>query len=466
MKIRFLGANRQVTGSKYVLEVGTSQIMIDCGMFQEREFAARNWEPFPMPPDSIDKMLLTHVHIDHSGLIPKFVHDGFEATILATRPTVDLADIVLRDSANIQEEDAAYKKKRHRKEGRRSAHPEIPLYTSADVDKTLPLFAPVEYGKSMEVAPGIAATFHDAGHILGSAMIEIQAREAGQNRRIIFSGDIGQTGKPFVQDPTRFDQADYVVMESTYGNRDHEPLEDIPNKLCDIINQTVKRGGNLVIPTFAVERAQELMYYISQLVFANKIPDIPVFLDSPMAVDVTEVFRAHRQYLDEDTRKMINSDRPPLRFPGLRLVRSVEDSKAIKEQSGSSIIMAASGMCNAGRIKHHLRSNIGRPESTILFVGYQANGTLGRIILEGIPEVRIHGSMYKVRARIAKINGMSAHADRTGLLHWLGHLKTKPRKVFLCHGEEQAAMSLAQQISEGLGFDVQVPQYDHTVDLD
>ncbi len=234
-------------------------------------------------------------------------------------------------------------------------------------------------------------------------MIEIEAIENGLTNRIVFSGDIGQTGKPFVQDPALFDRADYVVMESTYGDRDHEPLEDIPNKLCDAINDTVQRGGNLVIPTFAIERAQELMYYISKLVFAKRIPEIPIILDSPMAVDVTEIFRTHSQYLDSDTRKMINSDCPPLRFPGLKLVRSVEDSKAIKDLPGSSIIMSASGMCNAGRIKHHLKANISRPESTILFVGYQANGTLGRIILEGVPEVRIHGSMHQVHARSPRL---------------------------------------------------------------
>lgn len=465
MRLRFLGANRQVTGSKYVLQVNDKRIMVDCGMFQEREFTSRNWEPFPLSASSIDKLLLTHVHVDHSALIPKFVHDGFAAPILATQPTIDLAEIVLRDSARIQEEDAAYKKRRHRKEGRSGAQPETPLYTNLDVDKTLPLFESVKYGEPVTATDRITVSFRDAGHILGSAMLEIEAKEAGRTNRIIFSGDIGQTGKPFVEDPTLFDFADYVVMESTYGDRDHEPLEDIPNKLCDVINQTVKRGGNLVIPTFAIERAQELMYFISQLVWAKRIPEIPIFLDSPMAVDVTDVFRTHCQFLDVDTRAIVNSDCPPLRFPGLRLVRTVEDSKAIKEQPGSSIIMSASGMCNAGRIKHHLRSNISRPESTILFVGYQANGTLGRIILEGTPEVRIHGSKYPVRAHIEKMNGMSAHADRSGLLHWLGHLKAKPKKVFLCHGEEKAAISLSKQIRDQLGFDVEIPQYDEIFDL-
>jgi metallo-beta-lactamase family protein len=466
MKLRFLGANRQVTGSRYVLQVNGSKIMIDCGMFQERQFAARNWEPCPVPPSEIHAMLLTHIHIDHSGLIPKYVKDGFNSPIYATRATIDLAPVLLGDSARIQEEDAAYKKKRHRKEQRSGAHPELPLYTQADVERTLPLFQAVEYGQPVEIVKGVVATWFDAGHILGSAMIQIDMEEVGEKNSIIFSADVGQTDKPFIRDPSFFTQADYVVMESTYGNRDHEPLHHVPDRLCKIINDTVDRGGNLVIPTFAVERAQELIYYLSKLVYANRIPDLPIFLDSPMAVDVTEVFRQHCRELDEETQKLINSDQPPLRFPGLRLVRSVQDSKAIKEQPGSSIIMSASGMCNAGRIKHHLRNNISRPESTILFVGYQAEGTLGRLILEGRPFVRIHGQDRKVKARIEKINGLSAHADRTGLIHWLGHLKSKPKCVFLCHGEEEAAFSLAARIREQLGFEIQIPHYDSTFDLD
>ncbi len=466
MKLRFLGANRQVTGSRYVLQANGVQVMIDCGMFQEREFAARNWEPCPVPPSQVHAMLLTHVHIDHSGLIPRYVQDGFEAPIYATAPTIELANVVLRDSAHIQEEDAAYKKKRHRKEGRSGAHPEIPLYTSVDVDRTLPMLQPVQYGQPVEIADGITATYFDAGHILGSAMIQVDVNEQDERNRIVFSGDLGQTDKPFIHDPSLIDQADYVVMESTYGDRDHEPMKDIPDTLCRIINETVERGGNLVIPTFAVERAQELMYYISELVYADRIPKLPVFLDSPMAVDVTDIFRRHRRQLDEDTQALIDSDRPPLRFPGLKMVRTVEDSKAIKQQAGSSIIMSASGMCNAGRIKHHLRNNISGSQNTILFVGFQARGTLGRLILEGRPFVRIHGQDRKVKAKIEKINGMSAHADRSGLIHWLGHLKSKPKQVFLCHGEEQAAISLAERIRSQLGFEVEIPQYDHTFDLD
>ncbi len=466
MKLTFLGANRQVTGSRYVLQANGVKIMVDCGMFQEREFAPRNWAPCPVRPAEVHAMLLTHAHIDHSGLIPRYVHEGYDSPIYTTQATIDLAHIMLRDSAHIQEEDAAYKKRRHRKEGREGAHPDIPLYTNADVERTLPLFEAVEYGKPLQVAEGINVTFHDAGHILGSAMLEIEVIEGNETNRIIFSGDMGQEDKPFIHNPSVFERADYVVMESTYGDRDHEPLQDIPNKLCKIINETIERGGNLVIPTFAVERAQELMYFISQLVYADRIPSIPIFLDSPMAVDVTEVFRKHCHELDEETQELINSDHPPLRFPGLKLVRTVEDSKAIKEQPGSSIVMSASGMCNAGRIKHHLRNNISRPESTILFVGYQANGTLGRLILEGRPYVRIHGQDRTVRAKIEKMNGMSAHADRNGLLHWLGHLKSKPKKVFLCHGEEQAAFSLAKKIRSELKFEVEIPQYDHTFDLD
>lgn len=466
MKLQFLGANRQVTGSRYVLHANGQSIMIDCGLFQEREFASRNWEPCPVHPPQVDCLLLTHVHIDHSGLIPRFVQQGFDGPIYATEATIDLAEIVLRDSAHIQEEDAAYKKRRHQREGRTGPHPEIPLYTSADVDRTLPLFETVDYGQPVSVGDGITATWFDAGHILGSAMIQIDVQEPGRTYRIIFSGDIGQTDKPFIHDPTLFESADFVVMESTYGDRVHEASLNIPDKLAQIINDTAARGGNVVIPTFAVERAQELMYYLSELVYANRIPDLPIFLDSPMAVDVTEVFRRHCRDLDEDIQQLIQSNRPPLRFPGLKLVRTVEDSKAIADQPGSSIIMSASGMCNAGRIKHHLRANLPRPESTILFVGFQAHGTLGRSILEGRKIVRIHGQDRKVRAHIDKINGLSAHADRNELTHWLRHFKQKPKRVFLCHGEESAALSLAEHLQAELGLHVEIPYYDHTIDLD
>lgn len=466
MKVTFLGANRQVTGSRYCLEANGKRVMIDCGLVQERKFLERNWEPCTIDPTSFDALLITHAHIDHIGLVPKFVKDGFDSPVYATKPTVALADVMLRDSAKIQTEDAAYKQKRHHKEGRRGRHPEVPLYVVDDVAKALPLFRGVDYQIPITIADGITATWHDAGHILGSAMIEIKVTENGQRRTIVFSGDIGQPDKPLIQEPSYFEHADYVVMESTYGERDHDPEGDVESQLEAIIRDTVDRGGKVVVPVFAVERAQELMYYISRLVHADRIPDIPIYLDSPMASDVTNIFRKHREWLDEETWELINSNEPPLRFPGLKIARSTEESMAINQVSTPCMILSTAGMCNAGRIKHHLRLNIGRRESTILFVGHQANGTLGRRIIDGEKEVRIHGRTRRVYAKICSIDGLSAHADRTGLIDWLSHLKEPPRQLFLTHGEEGASLALERTIKDRLGWEATVPEYGTSFDLD
>jgi metallo-beta-lactamase family protein len=466
MELSFLGANRQVTGSRYCLEAGGSKILIDCGLFQERQFLARNWEPCPVPAGQLDALLLTHVHVDHCGLIPRLVQEGYGGPIFCTPPSVDLAEIILRDAASIQVEDAAYKKKRHRKEGRAGRYPEVPLYTEEDVNRAIPLLREVGYAESQRINDIFRVTFHEAGHILGSSMLEVVVSEAGTSRRILFSGDIGQWKKPLVRDPTLFEEADYVVMESTYGDHDHPDGGDIVDQLRDVINHSVSRGGSVVIPTFAVERAQELMYHISRLVYDDRIPDIQVFLDSPMAIDVTAIFRKHRDCFDQETWQLLASNQPPLRFPGLRMTRTVEESKAINSVNMPCVIMATSGMCTAGRIKHHLKSRIGRPENTILFVGYQGRGTLGRQILEGKSEVRIHGRMRPVRARIQQIHGFSGHADRSALLRWLGHLKQPPRKVFLTHGEEEVSLQLAEYIDQHMRWPVSVPEYGDRVELD
>lgn len=466
MKLTFLGANQQVTGSRYCLEAGDARIVIDWGLVQEREFLSRNWEPSPVPPSEIDALLLTHAHIDHSGLLPRLVAEGYRGPIYATKPSVDLAEIMLRDSARIQTEDVAYKKRRHKKERRRGSFPEAPLYTEADAEATLPLFQGITYQQPVKINDAFSVTFHDAGHILGSAMLEVLASENGATRRVLFSGDIGQWGKPLMRDPSLFDEADYVVMESTYGDKDHPDGGDIASQLAKIVNETVSRGGNVVIPTFAVERAQELMYFISRLVHADRIPNIDIFLDSPMAVDVTAIFRRYRDWLDEDTARLIEADEPPLRFPGLKMAHTADASRAINKAKAPCIIMATSGMCTAGRIKHHLRLNIGRPESTVLFVGYQGRGTLGRQILEGNHEVRIHGRMHHVRARVAELFGFSGHGDRTDLLRWLSHLRQPPRHVFLTHGEKEVSKLLADQITAKLAWPVSVPAYRDAVELD
>lgn len=465
MKITFLGANRNVTGSRYSLEVGGRRIMIDCGLTQEREFLSRNWECCPIAPEKFDALVVTHAHIDHTGLIPKFVADGFRGNIYATRPTVALADVMLKDSAHIQAEDVKYKRRRHRKEGRTGPHPIKPLYTDDDVAKSLQRFRGVDYRVPTEIVDGITVTWHDAGHILGSASLEIVAREGKQRRTIVFSGDLGQHDKPLIHDPTCFRRADYVVMESTYGDRDHEPHGATEDQLEQIINQTISAGGNLVIPVFAVERAQEMMYYIGRLVRQDRIPNVPVFLDSPMAYDVTNLFRRFQSWLDDETRAAIESDQPPLQFPGLSMTRTTQESKAINHLNQPCIVMAPAGMCNAGRIKHHLRNNIRRAESTILFVGFQAEGTLGRHLISGAREVRIHGRQYHVNAKIEQIFGLSGHADRTGLLQWLECLEKPPRNVFLTHGEERSAIALKGTIESKLGMKVIIPDYESEYDL-
>ena len=465
VKLHFLGANRQVTGSRYCLEVAGTTVMIDCGLFQERPYEDRNWDKCPIDPAQIDALLLTHVHIDHSGWIPRLVKDGFHAPIYATPPSVDMAEVMLEDSAKIHEEDAAYKAKRHKREGRKPRYSHDPLYTREDVRRTLPHFQSIEYNTPLRISEGLEVTYHEAGHILGSAMLRVTARENGCQRTLIFSGDIGQWDKPLIRDPTLFDTADYVIMESTYGDRDHREGGDLAEQLGEVIRSTVGRGGNVVIPTFAVERAQELIYHISQLANQNCIPAIPVMLDSPMAVDITEIFQKYRNRFDEETWERIYRGDPPLRFPGLSMCRSVESSKNINKLNTPCVIMATSGMCTGGRIKHHLKHNLSDPASTILFVGHQGRGTLGQQIVSGKPTVRIHGRDHRVRAEVRQIYGFSAHGDRGDLIRWVSNIE-QPRRVFLTHGDEDAALALAEHLQREQELDVQVPHYGDTVILD
>ena len=466
MKLHFLGANRQVTGSRYCLEVAGKEVMLDCGMFQERRFQSRNWDPCPLPIPGIDALLLTHVHIDHCGLIPKLVKDGFQAPIYATEPSVGLIDIMLRDAAEIQAEDIAYKKKRHQREGRKSPYPYEPLFTVQHVDQTVPLFQPVTYGQAIQVTPHVWARFFDAGHILGSAMIQLDVEQHGRHTRIVFSGDIGQEDKPIVRDPSYLADADYIVMESTYGDRNLLGPGDTETQLAAVINAAVSRRGNVVIPTFAVERAQELIYHIGRLVRSQRIPQLPIFLDSPMAVDVTKVYLKYHDYCDAALLKMVADQESPFHYPNLKLVRTADDSKQINHVPAPAVIMASSGMCNAGRIKHHLKNNLEKPEATILFVGHQGEGTLGRQIVDGNQRVRIHGRDFQVRAKIDQIYGFSGHADHDGLLRWLGHFQRPPRTLFLTHGEESVALKLAGEISQKLGYKTHVPHYQDAVELE
>jgi len=459
MKIRFLGATRQVTGSSYFLDGGGVKILVDCGLFQERDYSHRNWEAFPVPPDQIQYLLLTHVHLDHSGLIPKLVKEGFAGDILLTPASKELFPIVILDSARIQEEDAVFKKKRHDEEGRKGPYPEIPLYTVQDAERCFPLLKDVPYEKFIPLNDQIKVCFHDAGHILGSAMIEIIVEDENGSRNIVFSGDIGQWDKPVINNPTVFNRADYVVMESTYGDRNHDNPQDIDDKLSKVVNDTVTAGGNLLIPTFAIERAQELLYRFNRLAHAGRIPYIVTFLDSPMAVEITKVFENSKKYLNKEALELFKDGQSPLDFPGLKLVESVEASKAINLIKGSIIILAGSGMITGGRIKHHLVREIARPESRLLFVGYQAVGTLGRQILDGASPVRIMGQSYPVRMKIEEIDGFSAHAGMDDLHRWLNNFKSPPKHVFLTHGEEKPILSLEDYIHSKGGWEVSAPAY-------
>jgi metallo-beta-lactamase family protein len=465
MQLQFLGAVRQVTGSQYYLKTNGAKILVDCGMFQEREFMDRNWNSLPVRPRDIDAVLLTHAHVDHCGLLPKLIQEGFRGPILATSPSVELVELVLRDSAQIQAEDAEFKKKRHGKEGRQGRYPEKPLYTLHDVERTIPLLTPVAYGRAVPLNGHVSATFHDAGHILGSAMIEVVAMESDRSERVLFSGDMGQPGKPFVHDPTQFTEADYLVVESTYGDRIHEDHGSIENQLAKVIEQTVHAGGKVIIPIFAIERAQELLYYLGRLVRLGRIPSIPVYLDSPMAASVNEIFRRHRDCFAPRGQAQLDSGDMSLAFHGMKTIRSVDESKALNHKKGPAVIMATNGMCTAGRIKHHLAQYIDHPECTILFVGYQACGTLGRQILDGRKEIRLHGRDRWVRARVEHVAGFSGHADKAELMRWLHHFTSPPRQVFVTHGEEASAMALAGQIREEFRWEVTVPEYQQVVEL-
>ena len=459
MKIKFLGATRQVTGSSYFLDAGGLKILVDCGLFQERDYSYRNWETFPILPDQIQYLLLTHVHVDHCGLIPKLVKEGFAGEILLTPASKELFPIVILDCARMQEEDAAFKKKRHEKEGRKGAHPEIPLYTVQDAEKCFPLLKSLPYGEYLALNDRVKVCFYDAGHVLGSAMIEIIVQDDDGSKNIIFSGDIGQWDTPLLNDPSVFDRADYVVMESTYGDRNHDSPKDADDKICKVVNDTVKTGGNVLIPTFALERAQELLYNFSRLARAGKIPYVVTFLDSPMAVEISKVFESCKEYLDQETLELFKDGQSPFDFPGLELVESVEASKAINLIKGSTIIMAGSGMINGGRIKHHLVREITRSESTLLFVGYQAHGTLGRQILNGVSPVRILGQFYPVRMKIEKTDAFSAHAGMNDLQRWLSNFKTPPTHVFLTHGEEESISNLENYLNSKDGWKVSAPTY-------
>lgn len=457
MKIKFLGAAHEVTGSCTLLEANGKRILVDCGMEQGADIY-ENCD-LPVSVTDIDCVFLTHAHIDHSGKIPELTKAGYRGNIYATEATAELCRIMLLDSAHIQESEAEW---RNRKSRRSGAEMYEPPYTTEDVYKTIPLFVKCRYGEEYNICDGIAARFIDAGHLLGSSSIELTVTEDGNTETILFSGDIGNIGKPLIRDPQKPTEADYVIIESTYGDRLHEPVTgDHAKAFADIIQDTFDRGGNLVIPSFAVGRTQELLYLIAQIKKRKLVcghDGFPVWVDSPLAVEATGIYAGGMtDYYDEETLDFIRRGENPLRFDGLNVSVTSEDSVRLNKDKNPKIIISASGMCEAGRIRHHLKHNLWRPDSTVLFVGYQAEGTLGRMLAEGAKKVRIFGEEISVKARIATLAGTSGHADRDMLLGWLGNIEPRPKKVFVNHGDDNVCDLFAGQIREKYGIEATAP---------
>lgn len=460
MKITFLGAAKTVTGSCYHIETGKYSFLVDCGMFQGSSTDdALNHEPFPFNPGELDFVLLTHAHIDHSGRIPKLYTNGFKGSIYTTKATVDLCSIMLPDSGHIQEFENEWV---NRKRERAGLPPVEPLYTSQDAIDCMKLFSGIKYFEEVNINDQIKVRFNDAGHILGSSIIELWINENGENVKLVFSGDLGNRNMPILRDPSIIKDADYLFIESTYGNRVHANVENKIDKFIEIITSTVAKGGNVVIPSFAVGRTQEIIYdmFKQHEKYGNKINDllkIPVYVDSPLAVSATQVFRNNLDCFDEEAREYIKNGDNPLDFPGLQFTQSSEDSKALNEKKESMMIISASGMCEAGRIKHHLKHNLWRKESSVIFVGYQAAGTLGRRLVDGAKKVRIFGEEITVDARIEMIEGFSGHADKNGLMDWVKHFTKKPKNIFIVHGEEEAMNEFSGMLRTELGLDTVIP---------
>lgn len=453
--LTFLGATGTVTGSKYLLEAGGERLMIDCGLFQgDKELRLRNWSPLPLPPSSIQWLVLTHAHLDHIGYIPRFIKDGFRGQILSSPASVDLAKIVLPDSGHLQEEDAAYANKK----GFSRHAPALPLYTYEEAVKSLESFRAIADSEAVELSSKFSLRFLFAGHILGARMIEVTVRENGRQNRILFSGDLGRFPQLILPEPeVPEDGFDYMLLESTYGDRLH-PRDDVGARLASIVESTAERGGTVVIPAFAVGRTQELLFLFRELIEQRKMHALPIHVDSPMAIDVTDLYRTHKEDHDLATGALEAKGIKPFSPPNLHFDKTVEESKALNEARFPMIIISASGMATGGRVVHHLERCLPDHRNTILFVGFQAAGTRGKTIQAGQP-VKMHGEQVRVRARVETLEHLSAHADYGEILGWLRQFKKQPGKTFLVHGEPNASESLREKISAQLGWDVSVATY-------
>ena len=457
VRVTCLGGAGSVTGSNYLIETTEGKkILVDCGLFQGgKQMETRNWEDWGFDPAGIEALFLTHAHIDHSGRIPKLVKDGFQGRIFTSPPTSELCEIMLLDSANIQEMDAEWQTRKNQRQAKGAVEP---LYTVADAESSFKYFSPAERDRTLGIAPGIRARLRNAGHILGSCILELWIEENGESIKIVFSGDLGRRDQLIIKDPYEIFDADYLFIESTYGNRLHRSMEESRTELLEAIRYSVSHGEKIMIPAFAVERTQEILYILGEFHREGLLPDIPVYLDSPLAIKATEIFRKNKKYYDEETKDIVARGFDPFDMPNLQFTPGTRDSMAINEKAGSAVVIAGNGMCTAGRIKHHLKHNLWREGSSLVIVGFQAEGTTGRRIVDGAKQVKIFRENVAVRAKVFTIGGFSAHADQNDLLEWVSHFESKPR-VFVVHGEATASEALARKIVERFGMMVHVPRW-------
>jgi len=457
VRVTCLGGVGSVSGSCYLVESPQGKrIIVDCGLFQGgRQTEARNWDDWAFNPQEIEAIFLTHAHIDHSGRIPKLVKDGFRGKIITSPPTAELCEIMLLDSAHIQEMDAEWQTRKNKRQKKGEI---LPLYTVEDAETSLNLLAPVERDQMIDVAPGIKARLRNAGHILGSSILELWIEEDGETIKTVFSGDLGKKNQLIVRDPHEIFDADYLFIESTYGNRLHRSFDDSTRELLDAIRYSFSHKEKVIIPAFAVERTQELLYILGEFCREGLLPDIPVYLDSPLAIKATEIFKKNRKYYDEEAQAILDQGFDPFDMPNLHFTSSTRESMAINERPGPAIVIAANGMCTAGRIKHHLKHNLWREGASLVIVGFQAKGTTGRKIVEGAKQVKIFRENVSVRAKVFTIGGFSAHADKADLLTWVSHFESKPG-IFVVHGESTASEALAHEIQERFGISAHVPKW-------
>ncbi|MFB3886376.1 MAG: MBL fold metallo-hydrolase RNA specificity domain-containing protein [Thermodesulfobacteriota bacterium] len=457
MRVEFLGGARTVTGSATLLEKNSLKWLVDCGMFQGgKEIEKRNRSAQSYYPRDLSFILLTHAHIDHSGLIPKLVREGFRGKVICTKATFDLCEAMLRDSAHIQEMEAEWQNRKHQRSGMTEV---APLYTLKDVEKSLRYFQTAAYDQTFAVAQGVKVCFRDAGHILGSAIIEIWIEEGGQEKKLVFSGDLGGLNRPLVRDPSEIETGDVLWLESTYGNRLHKSKEETDEELLTIIREAIRDQAKVVIPAFAVERTQDIIYTIGQWMRKGLISSIPVYIDSPLAISATEIFGRNSDCFDEETQELLSGGENPLELPEILYTQTTEESRTINEDPRAGVIISASGMCDSGRIKHHLKHHLWRKESHIVIIGYQGEGTLGRRLVDGAKTVRLFGEAIAVKAHIHTLGGFSAHADQKGLLAWLSHFNNPQLEVFVNHGEEKISIALAEKIRQDFPFRTNVPRW-------